>query len=159
MYQHRGTKNRVKAFLRKLLSTLTHFWPIFIFYVHWKHEKSFTFLAFSGRVNKNISQIWVNEFWQSRAWQSLIYDIFWRLFYHSSSFLNGKGLLIHLNRNLSSKWVPQDSRFGPTLPLLYITDFFNDVLLKIQVSTQNVPKYLTCKNKLTLSRNCILKTQ
>lgn len=132
MYQHRGTKNRVKAFVRKLLSTLTHFWPIFIFYVHWKHEKSFTFLAFSGRVNKNISQIWVNEFWQSRAWQSLIYDIFWRLFYHSSSFLNGKGLLIHLNRRFKS--------------------------LKIQVSTQNVPKYLTCKNKLTLSRNCILKT-
>lgn len=133
MYQHRGTKNRVKAFVRKLLSTLTHFWPIFIFYIHWKHEKSFTFLAFSGRVNKNISQIWVNEFWQSRAWQSLIYDIFWRLFYHSSSFLNGKGLLIHLNRRFKS--------------------------LKIQVSAQNVPKYLTCKNKLTLSRNCILKTQ
>ena len=31
------------------------------------------------------------------------YDIFWRLFYHIFSFLNGKGLLIHFNRNLSSE--------------------------------------------------------
>ena len=31
------------------------------------------------------------------------YDIFWKLFYHVLSFLNGKVFLIHSNRNLSSE--------------------------------------------------------
>ena len=34
------------------------------------------------------------------------YSIFWKLFYHISSFLNSKSVLIHLNWNLSSEWVP-----------------------------------------------------
>ena len=32
--------------------------------------------------------------------------VFWKLFCHILSFLNGKRLLIHFNRNLSSEWVP-----------------------------------------------------
>ena len=31
------------------------------------------------------------------------YGIFWKLFYHILSFLNGKRLLTHFNRNLSSE--------------------------------------------------------
>ena len=31
------------------------------------------------------------------------YNIFWKLFYHVFSFLNGKRLLFHFNRNLSSE--------------------------------------------------------
>ena len=70
-------------------------------------------------------------------------DIFWKFFYHILSFLNGKMLPIYLNRKSS-----QVSSFGPTLYFLCISNLFNDVLLIILVSTQNVTNYLACWTKL-----------
>ena len=71
-------------------------------------------------------------------------EIFWKLFNHILSFLNGKMLLIYLNRKSSSESVSQASSFGPTLYFLCISNLFNDVLLIILVSTQNVTNYLAC---------------
>ena len=67
------------------------------------------------------------------------YDIYWKLFYHILSFLNDKGLLIHLDRNLSFEWVFKF--WTNSLPFEH-RDLFDNILLMILVSTQNVTKHL-----------------
>ena len=97
------------------------------------------------------------------------YDIFWKFFYYILSFLSGKGVLIHLDRISFSESAikvraPQGSSFVPTLSLSRISEVllkFDEVLLVILVSTQNVTRYLPCTKKVRwpLSRNCALMTQ
>ena len=37
-------------FDRDKILSLAHIWPMFPFYTHWKHQKNFGFLVFSGGI-------------------------------------------------------------------------------------------------------------
>ena len=43
------------------LPFLTHFWPMFPFYTSWKHQKTKSYLVFSGAYMGNFGQKWVNK--------------------------------------------------------------------------------------------------
>ena len=94
--------------------------------------------AFSRSINWEHQPKWVKKGFDRVGRVALphkrkSYDIFRKLFHHSTSFLSGKGVLIHLYINSSSERaiaaiVMQGSSFEPTISLSCISDLFDMIL-------------------------------
>ena len=60
------------------LSFLTHFWPMFPFYTSWKHQKTKSYLVFSGVYIGNFGQKWVNKDFLTRILMNHRSEGIWR---------------------------------------------------------------------------------